>query len=382
MWRFVKNNHRISGLIAIIIAFTVFPILLDASLTWIFFHIAFMSLIASTLLATNGHRWSIPIITTQSLVILVFIMSLEKSNEQFVMLFNGSVLHLVISNQPTKGHWKRFVGTYLLLAYVFGVSLAFMGIRIPIPGIVIDFPAWFEDFTPMFVFLIAAIYMHFLGDMYELDKRKSRENEEELTWVRNTISLVSHNIRTPLSAVKTGLDVLKLKLHKEGQSHFDNDFKRLDEASENAEEIVNRLLRISTVQSQTTWQSSSLTERLRKTYPNIQLHDANPDKRFEPKTRIALQLAMECFIDNAIAHGKPPIKVDFDKKGAIRICDRGNGLSPDQLENYGKDNPLLDLSKPLHGVGVSFSIKILESIGWTVTAANTAEGFEISLRPV
>ena len=341
----VKKSQRSKGLIVLILVLTVFPVILGASWLWIVFHVAVIALIASTSLVQQGHRRAIPVITIQSLIILILMMSLENRNEQFIMLFNGSMFHLVLSNLPTNGHWKRFVGMYLLLAYLFGIALTFMGIRIPISGLVIGFPRWFEQFTPLFIFLVAAIYMHLLGDIYESD-------------------------------------LIKWKLKNEGQFHHETELDRIEKAADNAEEIVNRLLRISAVQSQATWQSSSLTERLRKTYPSIQIKDANPNQRFNPKTRIALQLAMECFIDNAIAYGQPPITVEIDTRGYIKICDCGKGLSPEQLENYGKDNPLLDLSKPLHGVGVSFSIKILQSIGWTVSANNTAQGFEISLRPV
>ncbi|QQG45668.1 MAG: HAMP domain-containing histidine kinase [Candidatus Sungiibacteriota bacterium] len=163
------------------------------------------------------------------------------------------------------------------------------------------------------------------------------------------ISIVSHQLRSPLSIFKWTLDVIDRE-SKNGKNHDDlaNFMATLRDTTENMIRLVNSLLEVSRIEARTVVlkkERFSLAELTQKVIENFRRYAEASGIfiRFEPETllpevvadRERIAMVLQNFIDNAIRYtrGSGHILITINKEdNNLRwaVKDEGMGIPPDQ----------------------------------------------------
>lgn len=209
--------------------------------------------------------------------------------------------------------------------------------------------------------------------------QKGKKDEMALNWLNILINLISHNIRTPLSTVKTNIELVKLQTDQ-GLSPSPKQLQRMDDAVDVVRDTMNRLLRAASIrQHDGGITAEALKSALEKAYPDAHFSVADSVRTWNQGELVALQLAMEVFIDNAFLHGKPPVEVSVNSHELI-IRDHGGGLTAEQIAEF--SNRKERDGAEVHGIGVSFAYQLLDAVGWYIEPQNVKGGFQVRIERV
>ncbi|MEY2963113.1 MAG: hypothetical protein RL754_374 [Bacteroidota bacterium] len=369
-------------LILAVASITAVRVIMMTSIYWWIYSSVFSLLLLSNMLAERGSRWAKPVVLTLSFISLVLILILPVQHERFVLLMFGLLIQTMLVSHINFGHWKKRYAVTGLSAYLIIFSLSYSGFHLPIWDFGLGFNLFYLQYAPTVMALITVGYTLLTNRNYEKNYERNLSNNEELTWLRTILSLITHNIRTPLTTLKTTTSLIQLKLEKDRNSDLSEDFNRMERASDAADEIVSRLLRAAYAQESVNVEEVfSLADRIRMIYPDLAINEHPEFFVSQQREAIALQLAMEVFIDNAYKYGEPPVRAKFCKDGSISITDCGLGPSEETLSTFGELKEV-SINQPVHGVGVPFSVRILKSINWSIKAERREDGFHIILAPI
>ncbi len=210
------------------------------------------------------------------------------------------------------------------------------------------------------------------------------------------ISIVSHQLRSPLSIFKWTLDLMERE-HKEGKDYHDmeNLMQTLANTTENMNRLVNTLLEVSRIEAKTfvlrreEVSLAELTESILKDFrkyaesTNVHLvlepSDSLP-KVYTDSQRISM--AIYNFIDNAIRYtpGSGSILITIEKEGGrIRwnIRDQGVGIPKEQQERifqkFFRATTGTKIQTGGSGLGLYIARSIIEASGGT-TGFSSEEG--------
>lgn len=208
---------------------------------------------------------------------------------------------------------------------------------------------------------------------YEPLKKEMAEHERK--WTLEVLALLSHNIRSPISAISQKIEILKIKLAR-GQNMNDADLSTLERSSDSVLDVTNKLLDSSarTIIGQTQGLRFSLNVTLEKVSGDAIID--NPDLLdFEmPSTAsISLQICLDSLLSNARKYwiGKPIISVRKDKKNwEISVIDHGSGMTEEQKKTYGQPFNVKHSSGGT-GLGVYITLQIIKELGWDWRLSST-----------
>jgi signal transduction histidine kinase len=184
------------------------------------------------------------------------------------------------------------------------------------------------------------------------------ENEEKRTeQLNNILSLIMHNIRTPLTIME--LEISMTKAIENRQINLDK-----------LEELSNELLHTSTVMLAAE-KESMLGKRNFLDIPiNLPQHpylivdNQNTQEKFiSRELYVVLSLALDNILSNAYTYAKSQVKVSFivDTAMEISIVDDGPGMSTTQMESFGST---VVSSQHGMGMGLALSKKALSLFNW------------------
>lgn len=198
------------------------------------------------------------------------------------------------------------------------------------------------------------------------------EKEQTINWFSTLVNLVSHNLRSPLASILGNTQILQAK-HPSIKE--DKELKRIITSVDTANGIIDRLLKASFVTDQA--ERIALKKSILKAYPTVVI-SGEPTGSFTYEQSVCIHLAMEVFLDNALKYTSGKVTVTFNKR-TIVIQDLGPGLPNDAIENFAsvKNHSV----GTLHGIGVPFASRLLQSIGYQVKAENTYPGLRITISP-
>lgn len=210
------------------------------------------------------------------------------------------------------------------------------------------------------------------------------------------ISLVSHQLRSPLSIFKWTVDVLERQIDPV-RNGGDNFLQTLRATTENMISLVNSLLEVSRIEARTfilRKETFSLGELIRGILDNFRKYAEASHLRLEieeepglpPITadRERIGIAAQNFIDNAIRYTvkSGTIKVSIAKNNSylrVMVADEGIGI-PRHLqkrifEKFFRVGNLNKTDKQTHGTGIGLYItkEIVEASGGKI-GFNSAEG--------
>ena len=202
--------------------------------------------------------------------------------------------------------------------------------------------------------------------------RVQERSADTIHWFSTLINLMSHNLRTPLANIKGNIDILS---HRDRKIAGYKEIERIHTSLDVSVGILDRLLKASFVNDQSSM--LDLNASITQSYPSIRVKGkASQDLTYEQS--VCLHLAIEVFVDNALKYSSGKVTIAFNRK-VIVIQDLGPGLPNDAIENFAsiKNHSV----GTLHGIGVPFASRLLESIDYVVKAENTFPGLRITMFP-
>lgn len=223
------------------------------------------------------------------------------------------------------------------------------------------------------LFLVSITIALFLIILRESQKKyetlRTRVATSEKNWTNNVMTLLSHNIRTPIASMGNRVDIIKLKSSNGIQiSKEDIDALALDRDRVNT--IVHGLLSKSS-------RSIIAAEKSQEVSIYQTLHDYRDrvkilipegiDFNLGANDTIALDLALESIISNSEKYGASLVQVSLqanDKEISIQISDDGEGMDAETLKQYGTPFNSTKSKEGGTGLGVYFALQLIKEAGW------------------
>lgn len=207
---------------------------------------------------------------------------------------------------------------------------------------------------------------------------------KEKNWTLELLSLLTHNIRTPITTMSNRIEIMRMK-SETGSEISLNDITSLQQSNENVSKIINQLLN-NTARTQIRDKQGVIS--LESALEMLDLTDVvlenlgGVDFNLSSTNAIALQLCLESLLSNAFKYGGTDVrltivsgKLDF----RISVKDNGQGMSAKQIESYGTPFNHSQTSGGT-GLGVYFTLQLIKEKGWDWSLESTeGEGTKATL---
>ena len=231
-----------------------------------------------------------------------------------------------------------------------------------------------------------------LSDYY---KEKLQEYYRQSEEFKQSMADISHDLRTPLTALSGYLNLMAEEENKEKQE------QHLMIAREKAEilnYLVTSLFELARIESQTypfEWQSINLTEVL--TNELVSFYPQFSKAKQEPKLEIteemlwiksdsiALQRIFSNLLQNTLSHGEGEIKIKASQKeevAVVEISNRVRDLAKEDIEYLFKRSYKAEQARSRSGAGLGLAITkaFVESMEGSIEAHLEAERLVIEMR--
>lgn len=201
------------------------------------------------------------------------------------------------------------------------------------------------------------------------DTLKSEVATREKNWTNNVMTLLSHNIRTPITSLGNRVDIIKIK-KSAGIEISEDDIEGLADDRERVNSIVHSLLSKSSrsIISSKDAPESSILETLNDYVDRVKiLKPEGFDFNLSSNDKIALDLALESVISNSEKYGASLIQISLgtnDKEVLLTISDDGEGMDEETLERYGTPFNTTKSKNGGSGLGVYFALQLVKEAGW------------------
>ena len=230
-----------------------------------------------------------------------------------------------------------------------------------------------EDFF-LFVFVLFMSIVGYTVSLYQNTKTRyetliSEVAQQDRNWTNNVFTLLSHNIRTPITALGNRIEILKLK--KESQLEInEEDIQSLDHDRARVNSIVHSLLSKASrsIISQSNNQFTTINSLLEEYADRATVSKPKGvDFNISANSRIALDLGLESVISNSEKYGSSNINIYVREDSDdiyISVVDDGDGMDQQALERYGTPFNTLRSKQGGSGLGVYFSLQLIKDAGW------------------
>lgn len=220
-----------------------------------------------------------------------------------------------------------------------------------------------------------------------LQAKGEAENKAK-EFLKNTISDISHQLKTPLSALSMYNEIISEETdHPETIARFSQKAKV---AIERMEQLIQMLLKITRLDAGSiTFQKTSypVSEVVQKAIENLTTRALKENKQIivngEPNERLTCDLqwtseALGNIVKNALDHTNPRghIYISWQRSSAmvrIQVTDDGTGIAPEDIHHIFKRFYQSKNSNNTQGIGLGLSLakSIVEEQGGTITLQST-----------
>ena len=230
-----------------------------------------------------------------------------------------------------------------------------------------------EDYF-LFVFVLLMSIVGYTVSLYQNTKARyetliSEVAEQDRNWTNNVFTLLSHNIRTPISSLGNRIEILKLK-KKSKIEIDDDDIQSLDDDRARVNSIVQSLLSKSSrsIISQSKDKITTINTLLKEYADRATINKSKGvDFNISVNARIALDLGLESVISNSEKYGSSNININIREDSDdiyISVVDDGVGMDEQALERYGTPFNTTSSKEGGSGLGVYFSLRLIKDAGW------------------
>ena len=208
------------------------------------------------------------------------------------------------------------------------------------------------------------------------ERRRFQQGDLEL---KNAVTNISHDLRTPLTAICGYLELLEQEENSEAVQRYIEIIKdRVDILTQLSEELFRYSVIISTKDSltmepviiNTVLEESvaafytALTEK--SIVPKIQMPDAKVTRTLD---RSALSRVLSNLLGNALKYSDGDLKIVLSKNGEISFSNRASGLDEIQVGRLFERFYTVEAARKSTGLGLAIAKTLVEQMNGTISAS-------------
>lgn len=221
-----------------------------------------------------------------------------------------------------------------------------------------------------------------LKKIRELEIQYNQGNEE----LKRSITNISHDLRTPLTAIRGYLDLIEHKNLTEKQENYllfiDEKVKILTDLTEQLFNFSKSLDSYQDIKKQNVVLNSVLEETICASYDLFMQHNINP-KIYITKEKIIKQIdenmlkrIFENIISNEIKYSDEFLEIKLNKSGKIIFKNKTKNLDKTSVEKIFDRYYTVENAKKSTGIGLSIAKQLVELNNGTISA-NYEDGYLI-----
>jgi len=228
-----------------------------------------------------------------------------------------------------------------------------------------------------------------LKKMIDLEKDLAEEKlkKAKLTAIGELASRLGHDLRNPLSTIKTTNQVIKMKAEKDGFSKYTKNLASIDEAIDRMSHQIDNVLDFVRTKSLEITENSMQniikeTIGIIKVPENIRINIGPTDAKISCDSR-RLSIVFTNLITNSIQaigknSGEITIRIkENDDQITCKVIDSGPGIPKDKIGKVFE--PLFTTKQTGTGLGLSSCTSIVQQHNGTITVHNNPTTFTITL---
>lgn len=207
--------------------------------------------------------------------------------------------------------------------------------------------------------------------------------------LKNAITNISHDIRTPLTAIYGYLDMIQKTDNPEKQDRYISIMK---ERAELMKQLTKELFRYSVIvsdecdmETDDVFVNQVLAESVSSFYPalsdkGIIPHISMTDKRItQNSNKAALSRIFENLLNNAVKYSDGDLEITLSDTGKITFINTAKGLSTIDVEQLFGRFYTVEAAHNSTGLGLSIARTLVERMGGTITAEYDNERLIITI---
>lgn len=209
------------------------------------------------------------------------------------------------------------------------------------------------------------------------------------TELKNAITNISHDIRTPLTAIYGYLDMIQKTNDPEKQDRYISIMK---ERAELMKQLTEELFRYSVIvsdesdmETEDVFVNQVLAESMSSSYPalsdrGITPHITMTDKRIMRNVnKAALSRVFANLLNNAVKYSDGDLEITLSDTGEITFSNTANELSTVEVEQLFDRFYTVEAAHHSTGLGLSIARTLVERMGGTITAEYDNEQLIITI---
>ena len=221
-----------------------------------------------------------------------------------------------------------------------------------------------------------------LKKIRELEIQYNQGNEE----LKRSITNISHDLRTPLTAIRGYLDLIEHKNLTEKQENYllfiDEKVKILTDLTEQLFNFSKSLDSYQDIKKQNVVLNSVLEETICASYDLFMQHNINPkiyitkEKNIKQIDENMLKRIFENIISNEIKYSDEFLEIKLNKNGKIIFRNKTKNLDKTSVEKIFDRYYTVENAKKSTGIGLSIAKQLVELNNGTISA-NYEDGYLI-----
>lgn len=294
------------------------------------------------------------------------------------------VLAVLVISLLTDGY---FYGCFAALLSVFAVNWAFT-----FPYFKMDFSIYGYPLTFMTMLTVGVATSMLTSRVREQEKLRMESEKEKMR--ANLLRAISHDLRTPLTAISGSINAVL----EDGKNLGDTECKELlTDAKQDAEwlyRMVENLLSITKISGEEMQNINKQPEILEEVFseavvnfkkrnPNISVSVTVPEALiFVPMDAMLIEQVLFNLMDNSVHHGVSTTHIKIaavlgSDHVNIMVCDNGRGIDSNILPHLFDESFKLDASNDkTRGMGIGLLVcrTIVQAHGGSISARNLSSG--------
>ena len=196
--------------------------------------------------------------------------------------------------------------------------------------------------------------------------------------LKNAITNISHDLRTPLTALCGYLDLMSQTGDPEKQAQY---LAIMKERAELMKQLTEELFRYSVIvsddnepETEPVYVNRLLAESISSFYPALTKRGIEPgirltEERIERNVnRTALSRVFSNLLNNAVKYSDGDLFIELSDEGVITFSNTARGLSAIDVERLFDRFYTVEAAHPSTGLGLSIARTLVERMGGTITA--------------
>lgn len=228
-----------------------------------------------------------------------------------------------------------------------------------------------------------------INTQLRLLRREHLQYHQGNTELKNAITNISHDIRTPLTAIYGYLDLLRKTDDPEKQQKY---IAIMKERAELMKQLTEELFRYSVIvsdegdtETEEVFVNQVLAESISSFYPALSAKGITPEIRITDKrivrnlNKAALSRIFANLLNNTVKYSEGDLEITMSEDGTITFSNTARALSAVDVAQLFDRFYTVEAAHHSTGLGLSIARTLAERMGGTITAAYEAPRLIITI---